>query len=643
MTFFGQIAYVVRHEVQAFLRYPKLMLATVAVALLPALYAVIYLSSVWDPAANTGALPVALVNLDDGVEYRDQVFNVGWQMVSNLKHSARFGYVDYHDANEARQLVRQGTLAFALIIPHDFSSNAIPGALPGGGKLVIYSSEGNNYEATSIARQFATELGHEVNERLNERRWALVLSNAAGSQRSVSQLRAGVHQLQMGAQELNAGTTQTATAAKTLTNGAGRLNEGVGQLTSGFKQLGAGLRTMDARRPPNSELTRLKNGADTLAAGHVELGQGMETLQYGSQKIQEGVNGFREEANNSVLVSTKVKENIGQLSSGLTQLDEGLKAAAEAQQKLSDGASRLSAGVGTLTNGMRALTGGVRTAVSKLPEDSQLDELGSGAGALASGSSALAEGLQKVKTGSMTLRGGLDLLANSLPTTIETPEGSAEGLANSVQPVMEVEAQVQNSGSGFAANIIPGSLWLGAGIAAFLIHVRTLPRQAQRFSRAAKLLGKLVLPMAVVLLQAALVWATVLYLLKIRVVTPGVFALTLGVAAMTFLALVFLLTKAFGDAGKALAMVLLAVQLSSSGGVLPVELSGGLFAQISPWLPLTWVVRAIKASMFGAYDGSWHQPVLMVTAAGAAALLVAAYLGRWRYVKAGAMRPAVDL
>lgn len=643
MTFIQQIAYVARNEVQAFLRYPKLMLATVAVALLPALYAVIYLSSVWDPAANTGALPVALVNLDDGVEYRDQVFNVGWQVVSKLKHSARFGYVDYHDAEEARQRVRQGKLAFALIIPRDFSSNAIPGAQPGGGKLVIYASEGNNYEAASIARQFATELGHEVNESLNERRWALVLTNAAGSQRSVSQLRAGVHQLQVGAQELSAGTTQTASAAKTLTNGANRVSDGVGLLTSGFKQLGAGLRTMDARRPPNSELNRLKSGADALAEGHTELGQGMEALQYGTQKIQEGVNGFKEEANNSMLVPTKVKENIGQLSSGLSQLDDGLKSAAEAQQKLSDGASRLSAGVGTLTNGVRALTGGIRTAVSKLPEDSQLDELGTGASALASGSNALAEGLQKVKAGSLTLHGGLDLLANSLPTTLETPEGSAEGLANSVQPVMEVEAQVQNSGSGFAANIIPASLWLGAGIAAFLIHVRSLPRQAQRFARAAQLLGKLVLPMAVVVVQAALVWATVLYLLKIRVVTPGAFALTLGVAAMTFLALVFLLTKAFGDAGKALAMVLLAVQLSSSGGVLPVELSGGLFAQISPWLPLTWVVRAIKASMFGAYDGGWHQPVLLVAAAGAVALLVAAYLGRWRYVKAGAMRPAVDL
>jgi putative membrane protein len=107
--------------------------------------------------------------------------------------------------------------------------------------------------------------------------------------------------------------------------------------------------------------------------------------------------------------------------------------------------------------------------------------------------------------------------------------------------------------------------------------------------------------------------------------------------------MVLLLTKAFGDAGKAMAMVLLAVQLSSSGGVMPVELSGGLFTQISPWLPMTWVVRAVKASLFGAFDAQWAQPLAYVAASGTAAMLLAMVVGRWRFVKTNALRPAVDL
>lgn len=643
MTPLQQIAYIVRTELRAFVRYPKMRVAAVAVALLPALYALIYLSSVWDPASNTRSLTVALVNLDEGVEYRDHVFNVGWQVVSKLRSSHRFGYVDLHDAEEARHRVRQGSLAFALIIPKDFSSNAIPGAQPGGGKLVIYSAEGNNYETAVIARQFATELGHEVNESLNERRWALVLSNAAGSQHSVEQLRQGVEQLRLGAVQLKAGSEQTASAAKTLSGGAGKLQNGVEQLTDGMRQLGAGLRTMDARRPPNSELNRLKTGAESLAAGHDELSRGMDELQVGSQKIREGVAGFQEEANASLLVSTRVKDNTNQLANGVNQLDEGIKTAGHAQRQLAEGADKVSVGVGALTTGMRALNGGIRTAVAKLPEDSQLDELNRGASALANGNFALADGLQKIRAGSQGLSGGLDLLANSLPAALDTPGGSAAGMASSVQPVMELSAPVSNSGSGFAPNILPAALWLGAGIAAFLIHVRTLPRRAQHFSRPAQLLGKMGLPAGVVVVQALLLGFAAQQVLTMHVANGLAFMLTLVVSGLSFLAMVLLLTKAFGDAGKAMAMVLLAVQLSSSGGVMPVELSGGLFTQISPWLPMTWVVRAVKASLFGAFDGEWVRPLAYVAASGAAAMLLSMALGRWRFVKTAAMRPAVDL
>jgi len=42
-------------------------------------------------------------------------------------------------------------------------------------------------------------------------------------------------------------------------------------------------------------------------------------------------------------------------------------------------------------------------------------------------------------------------------------------------------------------------------------------------------------------------------------------------ATRLWILIVLALTKAFGDAGKGIAMFLLAVQLSSSGGILPVE------------------------------------------------------------------------
>jgi putative membrane protein len=469
-----------------------------------------------------------------------------------------------------------------------------------------------------------------------------VLSNTVGSRQSVGRLREGVNQLRDGAKELDAGAAKTAAGAGSVASGLGLLNPGIVRLTGGVKELGAGLRAMDARQPATTELNQLRTGAEALAAGHGELGRGLADLTSGAGRLQEGVSAFRGEARSSVLVSDRVRESVDQLADGMAQLDTGLQAATGAEKRLAEGAERLSSGVGALTKGVQSMGASIHVAATKLPADSQMDELAGSTASLAGGSAAVADGTKKVKAGTQRLAAGIDLLAGSLPAAAPQLDGSAEGLAKSVQPWVEVDAAVQNNGGGLAPNIIPAALWLGAGIAAFLIHVRVLPREALSFSRPAQMLGKIVVPSAVVLVQALLVQFSVSFLMNMHIVHQAAFAATLGIASITFLVIVFALTRALGDAGKALALLFLAVQLSSSGGILPVELSGGLFVDISPWLPLTWVVRAIKASMFGAYDGAWQYPLVLVGLAGFAAAAMASMVGRWRFVEQSTIRPAVD-
>ncbi len=641
--FIFQVASLTRAEAWFFVHYPKLLLAAGVVVLIPALYVVIYLTSVWDPAAHTGALQVAIVNLDQGLEYRQQAFNVGREVTAKLKVKPGFGYVDFASEQQARQQVRQGLLAFALIIPTDFSSNAVPGAKAGAGKLVIYTSEGNSYPSAGLARRFAEELGSEVNQSLNEQRWSLVLSDAAGSQRSLERLQEGVAQLRLGAKELALGTQQAAKATDTLSVGANQVDQSVHQLGDGVKTLGTGLRTLYAQRPKVSDLNRLSDGARALTGGHDEMGRGLDQLYQGIVRLQTGLSSFRDETNDSLFVPSQVSQGLDHLGEGVASLETGMRVAKASHQKLTDGANQLSAGMGTLTNGLRGMNMGLTSIVTQLPDEGRIDGLTHGSASLSSGLTTLKTASQKLATGAQHLSGGLDLLEASLPAHLKIVDGNAQGLANSVEPTMEVEARVQNNGSGFAPNIIPGALWLGASLAAFLIHMRQLPRQAARFSVFAKMTGIVTLPLGLVLLQALFVWVAVLWILRIQVLHAGILALVLCVASSTFLLIVFALTRALGDAGKALALIFLAVQLSSSGGILPVELSGGLFALISPYLPITWVVKAIKASLFGAFEGAWQQPLLLVGLVGALAGVMACYIGRWRYVKPSTLRPALDL
>ncbi len=520
MKFFLQIAFIVRNEADYLLRSPKKLLSGAMLAFVPAMYCVLYITSVWDPETKTSALPVAVVNLDGGVKVGEHEFNIGWEITTRLEDGGRFGFTVFSDEQKARTLVRQGKLAFAVIIPRNFSASAVPGAEAGAGKVVIYASQGNNFETAAIARHFAETLGREINESLNERRWVLVLHNAAGSQRNVDRLHDALGTLRARARELSAGSVNTAAGVQALAGGTRRLNDAVGQLTAEAKQLRGNSRAMDATRPGNSDLDELAKGANDVAASAASL------------------------------VNATKRNN-------------------ESFERLSN---------------------------------------------------------------------GIELLAKTLPGKVESLGGSAEGLAHSVAPLVEMDAPVENSGSAFAANVVPGALWLGAAVAAFLVHIQVLPRHAQFFSRPAQVLGKIFLPACAALLQSLMVFLVVLYVLKIHVVNPWAFALSLTVSSIAFQSIVFALTKAFGDAGRGIAMFLLAVQLSSSGGILPVELSGGLFAQISPWLPLTWVVESIKASMFGAYGGAWQQPLHLVGLAGLAGFALSCTVGRWRFVKSAIRR-----
>ena len=651
------MAQVIGADWRLFGHFPKLRLAAVGVLFVPAIYALIYLGSVWDPNARTGALPVGIVNDDAGVHYRDQDVNVGKEIVATLDKQHLFGFRGYPDAEAARAAVRDGRLYFALLIPRDFSRLAVPGAEPGSAKLVIYTSEGNNYAAAGFARRFAPELAHRVNEALNAKRWELVLATAAGSEDSLHKLKNGITQLKQGAQQLDGGLAQASQGADALHAGAQRLDkgsaqldDGVGQLTAGVKRLGAGLRTMDAKKPGDADLQALAAGAHQLAQGETELGGGLRQLHQGSLRLVAGSGELKEKSASIPLVGGKLAQGAGQLQAGAKQLADGLDHAVRGQARLQQGAQRLDDGVSRLTTGVAQLDAGIHSAATGIPDDVRLDALATGnaavrkgAAQLESGSATLATGLHRLHDGSAQLAAGLQLVDASLPAGVDGLEGSASGLAASVQPDLEIAAPVENNGSGFAPNFVPVALWVGAVMTTFLFYFRRLPRTAEAAPRLAQVLGKLAVPAAMVLAQAAIMLLMLRLLLDVRIPNLFSFGITLAVASLAFLAIMLALIRLIGDAGKALAVIFLIIQLSSAGALIPIELTNGFYQALHPFLPITWVVRAFRASLFGAFDGAWLPALGVVMLQGVLALLVACFLGRWKFVADADYAPAIDL
>jgi putative membrane protein len=417
------------------------------------------------------------------------------------------------------------------------------------------------------------------------------------------------------------------------------------------------LRGLEARRPSDAELQALRSGTRQLAEGQRELGRGLDTLGGGARRLGEGLASYREAADELPLVGGRLVEGLAPIEDGTRQLIAGLDSARDGSQALLAGALRVDEAVHNLADATQRAGSAIALLTPRLPDDTRLDAFTEGARELArghdgllaglrplaGGGEQLGAGLSRLTDGAGRLDSGLELLRRSLPVAVDSPGGSARGLAASVEPVVAVVAPVPNNGTALTPNFVPLALWVGAVMAAFLVHWRRIAEPLAGLPRSAQVAGKLALPLAAVLLQALLMLLMLVGVLRVQVPAPGALLLVLLVASATFLLLVFALVRLLGDLGKVIAVLLLIVQVSAAGALLPIELSDEAFQAVHPYLPLTWVVRAFRAALFGAYDGQWQPALARVAAFAAVALAVGLVAGRWRVVPLDQWRPPLDI
>ena len=484
MRLLRQIYRIARLELLSVFSQTQWLVTTCVVSVIPAMYLLIYLSSMWDPASHTRSLRVGLVNQDKGYAYRDQMVTMGGELVSRLMRKADLGYFPLATPDKARELVRSGELAFAIIIPPDFSALALPARMADEGRLEIYASAGNNYQTYLIAKKYAEELDAELNQALNEQRWKFVLTSSIASN-DLFELKSALTKIQSGTQELNTGLQSVHRNSGRITQGVSQLSDEVNKLTTGSQQVAQSLRSMEVALPPPEDVRRLRIGAEELAAGHLEFDKALGNLHAGSVRLYQGVDQFKQSQSSVPFFSTGLLEAIDPLHTGLHDLREGIVKAQSGHTQLTTGSESIRDSVKTLAFGVRDLRAGLRQMIVKLPENAQLAQLGQSATDLASAQSELEHGLMRISDGGVFLQSSTQLLLNRMPTQVNLIEGSPEGLAHSVVSELKVVSQVNHLGAAMVPNVIPVAIWLGAGIAVFLIRGRHIALLARNYSSGA--------------------------------------------------------------------------------------------------------------------------------------------------------------
>jgi len=106
-------------------------------------------------------------------------------------------------------------------------------------------------------------------------------------------------------------------------------------------------------------------------------------------------------------------------------------------------------------------------------------------------------------------------------------------------------------------------------------------------------------------LQALIIVLGDIYILHCQILYPGWFWLVASLASVTFTLLIYSLALSFGDVGKALAVVIMVIQIAGSGGTFPIELLPAVYRNIYIFFPFPYAINAMRETIGGMYGSDY--------------------------------------
>jgi putative membrane protein len=202
------------------------------------------------------------------------------------------------------------------------------------------------------------------------------------------------------------------------------------------------------------------------------------------------------------------------------------------------------------------------------------------------------------------------------------PESYGEFFSQPVEVETEAIYEVENYGTAMMPFYSVLALWVGGTILVAIIKVKAEPKGLTDVKSYQLYFGRYLLFWLLGQIQAAIiVWGDI-YILKCKVQYPLLLWLTASVASFTFTLLIYTLALSFGDVGKALAVVIMVIQIAGSGGSFPIELLPEIYQKIYIFFPFPYAINAMREALAGMYGSDFMKYLSELLIFAGAALLI---------------------
>ncbi len=622
---------------------------------IPSIYAWFNIVASWDPYANTEGILVGVANNDKGAELNGKAVNIGKEVMEGLKENKDLGW-RFTSEKEAIEKVEKGDYYASIIIPENFSEHiaTIMTDDPKKAGIDYYVNEKINSIAPKITAAGANSIVDNVSKTFIKSASGSILAifNELGitlqnELPTIQKMKNMVYLLEAELPELEQNIKTVQTHVKKAEDIIKRVNDGLNSIegiTSQKDKLVSDVSSyVDSTRQAfeginpllKNDIAKIRSDNESiLVLANRLTGQDLPDNE-SDQLVEQGVTSIKKELylldsmyNLLVRVNQFNEKNV--LQPEIQLVDELRDNASNQLQALTDRAygnlielgrnndqvlARFQESYSKETgpkfneiwNETEAILNNVQLTMEEgtkvLPEvrkllnetnrtletrTADIDKLQNKFPEIETKIKALASKMREIDK-SYNMEEVIDFLRNDI-------EQESEFFSEPVLLNKHSLFPIPNYGSAMSPFFTALSLWVGGTI---LISMLSVGVSQKVYSPYQIYIGRYLIFFIIGVMQALSVSIGNIVLIGVYVADKFEYILFSVLISTVFTLIVYTFVSVLGNVGKGISVVLMVLQISSSGGTFPIQVTPPFFQHINPFLPFTYAVGLLRESVGG--------------------------------------------